>query len=206
VKRFRFRKSGLLLITVVALAAIGSALGVMAAESGNPEPGLVTMSNDGVPITPSPNVSKVLVHTKTNQGQLRLLGEREGLSFYKMVGTDRGSCFGIGYGIGNDAALNLISCSIFPNNKEPVLDSSVFEFDKQSGVSRWDQVQGWAADGVASIAVLDEAANVVAEKTVTGNIYAITRSELAGTTATKILARDTSGATVFEKDVPSDGD
>lgn len=198
-------KSKARLLTIVSVLVVAGAfaailVGRNVAVGASPSPpreDLERVSNAGTDVGPSARMQAVLERTGTAGGVVRNQGHRADKAFYRLTGTPRGTCYGIGFKTGAETDLNQIECgSTFPSTDQPILDASVIEED-QTGAVRVVEVQGWAADGVASVAVLDASDRVVAEARVSRNIYAIDAEALRSGDGVKLIARDRNGSVVY---------
>lgn len=187
-------------LTVAGLAVTATVAGLILsnqAASGPPPADLKAMSNPGVAASATERMRAVLERTATADGKLALLAERGDMRFYKIAGSEkRGTCFGMGQGSGKEAELNFLTCSeSAPDDELPVLDASVIE-QKPTGEIRFDQVAGWAADGIKAIKLLDSAGATVATAQVENNVYYLARVEMPAQ-AVKLAAVDKRGVTVW---------
>lgn len=183
---------------LVTCLAVAAALGLVSAtHSSTPPPGLVRVSNAGVDTPLSGPMATVVEHT-VKHADVRTLGRSGVATFYRLSNTAQGQCWAIGRGAGSAQTIGLITCSdVFPSAAQPLLDASVASANSQ-GV-RVEQVQGVAADGVASVAAVADDGTVVATAVVSKNIYRLDPEALAGGTAVKIEARGADEQLLFKK-------
>jgi hypothetical protein len=127
-----------------------------------------------------------------------LLGERNGHDFYRLATSSDGIC----YGVGNAKDAGFISCihGTFPTASYPILVSTLAG-STSPGASRSalhaSSVEGFAADGIASIDILDSDSKNVGGGPITGNIFSFAVSTTAA--GMTIIARDAAGAVVWSQ-------
>jgi hypothetical protein len=187
-------------LIVVALGIVATAaFAFIGVSSGTSTPGdLLTMHNGGVDIVLTQEMKSVLSRTKVS-GPAKLLGQVGEMRFYRISDTSRGSCYALGVQSGS---FNLLACpGTFPSDQLPLLDFSVAEKDLASGESRLDSVQGFAADGIATVTVSDNSGRSIAQTGTSDNLYHISRIDGNGM---KIVARDATGEVVYSKTVSSE--
>ena len=106
-------------------------------------------------------------------GRILIMGRRGGRAFYRIDAE----CFATGPAVPTTQSFTQIGCvPQFPSAVHPILDFTVFHNPGASGERRPTRLivyrsAGFAADGVARIAFVDEAGEVVAETPVVGNTY-----------------------------------
>jgi hypothetical protein len=121
---------------------------------------------------------------------LQLLDTRDGIAFYAARRADGTICVAVdstgGRGLGCD--LGSPAGAKFPSPQRPI-----FDFSRFSGGSR---LAGFAADGVARVALVDASGATIASAPVVANVYAA-----AGpfTGATGVEALDASGRVVYAR-------
>ena len=128
---------------------------------------------------------------------LQLLATRDGISFYAVRRADGHVCVAIDAapgagdhkGVGCDLGdPSLPGTPAFPSPQRPIIDFSRF-----SGGAR---LMGFAADGVASVDLLDADGNVIDSAPVIGNVY-VDANPPAGGAAVEAL--DSQGAVVVKR-------
>jgi hypothetical protein len=135
---------------------------------------------------------------------VRKLGERAGTAFYVGRSRSGGLCFGTGPATGPRPAFHLLACQgrqgVFPSQQMPIADFSPMRGHEGSNdVYVW-KLKGFAADGVAAVAVRD--ANGVLHSTpVTGNVYAT--NELPVIPAREIVALDSDERVLYAERLES---
>ena len=185
--------------------AISTALviGLGSAHASAPPKMADQMANAGDPVVASPEIQKVLTRTESAGAKIMLLAQRDGLSFYRIVGSSHGECFGIGHGIADSATLGYMSCDGgFGWQREPVKDASSWTYIRASGIVRFASVQGFATNGVKQIVVYNGSGGIVATTFVSRNVYSIPETALSTTVATKVVALGANGAVLFQNVVP----
>jgi hypothetical protein len=126
---------------------------------------------------------------------MQLVATRDGIDFYAARRSDGYLCFAIDAAPGSDAHKGL-GCDLgnpslpgtpaFPSPARPIFDFSRFS----------DKLAGFAADGVATVDLLDSAGNVIDSVPVTDNVYADANPPGGGAA---IEALDASGAVVYKR-------
>jgi hypothetical protein len=127
---------------------------------------------------------------------LTLLGTVGGRSIYR-VGDSAHACYGAGDA---DAAwpLGVIKCRnaapYFPSQKMPLFDFSMVGMDRGDAEMHYIRVEGVAADGVASVGLLDRDGATVERLPVHGNVYGA--ESLPTRNGVRLVALDASGHVV----------
>jgi hypothetical protein len=182
--------------TVAAAVAVILLVG-SGATGSTPGGSLGQMSNDGQPIEATPGQQKEL-HIV---GAVRAsrLAARRGRFFYRLLRSDGTVCYAVDRTNDPDRIGNTSCPAVagsFPSPGQPVLDLSVFESTSHVvGDTHVVAAQGFAADGVATVVLLDEAGRVVARAPAADNVYAL--DVPAGRVATTVVAYDSAHAEVF---------
>jgi hypothetical protein len=181
---------------LVAAAFLGAAISVPAVAFGDDIGGLLGFSAHGQPVatstTPFVHVSGLneALRELDFPATLQLLDRRDGISFYAARRPDGILCFAVdsdaGKGVGCD--LGSPGGAIFPSPERPIIDFSRF--------SNGARLAGFAADGVATVALVDAAGATLASAPVVDNVYA-DASPPAG--AVGVEARDTHGSVVYRR-------
>lgn len=154
---------------------------------------LLAVSAQGTSVALPPND----VRTKHLHGsgidELTLLGTIGGRSIYR-VGDSEHACYGAGNA---DAAwpLGVVSCRnappYFPSREMPLFDFSTAGMDRTDAEMHYIRVAGVAADGVASVGLLNRSGAMVERLRVQANIYGA--ESLPTTTGVRLVALDESG-------------
>lgn len=125
--------------------------------------------------------------------RLATVGDR---SYYRVDRTGGPDCFALGYTASTDRLFGQVECSAeFPSEGTPLLDSTVYH-----GNEVW-RVEGFAADGVASVALVGQDGNVLAGAPVTNNVYYF--NSLPSAPIKQIVARSAIGQTLMAISVPA---
>jgi len=124
-----------------------------------------------------------------------LLGSRNGRNYFRFTSTSGHDCFGTGRA-GSAWPIGVISCRTaapyFPSATEPILDVSVVGADAGDQRLHFYRVQGFAADGVGQINVLDAPGAIIDVVPVIDNVYDSGATPLPAA-AVEIEAVDASG-------------
>ena len=180
-----------------ALAATALVLLLRGTATASPPGGeLAQISNEGEPVDVATGQQQEL----QNVGAVSALriATRAGRAFYRLLRPDGTVCYAVDM-VGGDHLGNT-SCpeppTAFPTATNPVLDLTLFESTSHVlGDLHVVSAQGFAADGVKSVALLDGSGRVVARERTSGNVYAL--SVPAGRVATSVVAYDAKHAEVY---------
>ena len=185
-------------LAVVAAVAAGLAFFQLGGSATGSRRGgdLAQLSNEGQPIQPGKGQRQELANVDAVAASR--MASRAGRTFYRLVHADGSACYAVdttgGDHVGNTACPAI--GTTFPTASNAVLDLSVFESTShQPGDVQIVAAQGFAADGVRSVALLDHRGRVVARAPVAGNVYAIDIP--AGQSATTVVAYDARHAEVY---------
>ncbi|MGH2920925.1 MAG: hypothetical protein ACRDKU_02530 [Gaiellaceae bacterium] len=188
------------LLTVACLAA--ASLVAVAIATDNPAPThFDRLSNTGVPVTDVAAKDIEALQSSGGKGELRLLDEREGVMFFTAPALHGGLCFAVGPA--STKRISVLFCpgqeaaALFPSDDSPILDMSGKAFSNEGGVI-FLQLVGFAADGIADVAVIDSNGTRHAAA-VQRNVFA--RRMMPGESIQAIVALDASGKEVFRRDV-----
>jgi hypothetical protein len=180
------------LLLICAAALVGAALTLKAAAT--PEPpatGLSSLSARGVPVSPSPE-SKQLGLTN-----LTLLRRTNGRAFYRATRADGKTCYAAGAADAVGAVgFTLCGAQNFPSPEAPVFAAPEVGAER-TAPDDWQlfRVDGFAADGVARVAVENRDGEIVGEARVVDNVFAIVPSHGGGIGT--LTAYDAAGRVVF---------
>jgi hypothetical protein len=187
-----------LLLTAVAVAATALVLLLRGTTATGSPPGgeLAQISNGGQPI----ELGAGQQHEAENVGGVAAarMATRAGRAFYRLLRPDGTVCYAVD-SVGGDHVGNT-DCpepaTAFPTATNPVLDFTIFESTSHvPGDLHIVSAQGFAADGVKSVALLDRSGRVVARDRTTGNVYAL--DVPAGRVAISLAAYDARHVEVF---------
>jgi hypothetical protein len=126
-------------------------------------------------------------------GSVRLIAVRGTRRYYRITRRAGRDCFGIGATAASGDHFSVACSAAFPSPERPILDRSVFGADTGESL-HVITLEGFAADGVATIG-LENLAGVVARRIrVTGNVY---RLGAVPPGLVRIVALDTNGKVLF---------
>jgi hypothetical protein len=179
---------------LLAAALVAAAISLPAVAFADDIGGLLGFSTQGQPVATSDTsfTQVTRLHDALRElgfpSTLQLLDERDGISFYAARRADGTFCFAVdstaGKGVGCD--LGSPSGAVFPSPQRPIVDFSRF--------SHGARLAGFAADGIASVALVDASGATIASAPVVNNVYAVANPP-AG--AAGVEARDTHGTVVY---------
>lgn len=185
-------------IAVIAVGGVGAyaALGARGTSSAN-EASLSRVSSKGAPIAlPAGRARDDL--ERAGYGSVALIGSHGGRSILQISRTNGKPCYGSGkvnaaWPIGRFVCQN--GPSPFPSAQHPILDFSLAVASVGDRLPHYEQISGVAADGVATVNVLDEGGDILLKLPVSENSYSADTSSL-GAKAVELQAVDASGAVV----------
>jgi hypothetical protein len=185
-------------MTAVIVAATALVLLLRGTTATGSPPGgeLAQISNEGQPI----DLGAGQRQEAENVGGVAAarIATRAGRAFYRLLRPDGTVCYAVDL-VGGDHVGNT-DCperaTAFPTATNPVLDFTIFESTSHvPGDVHVVSAQGFAADGVKSVALLDRSGRVVARDRTSGNVYAV--DVPVGRTATTVVAYDAQHAEVY---------
>jgi hypothetical protein len=194
-----FRPRRRALAAMLATAVVGLPAVAFAGDIGS----LLGFSTPGQPVATSDTPFSTISGLNQAMSELgfpstlHLIASREGISFYAARRVDGHVCVAIDAapgaddhkGVGCDLGdPSLPGAPAFPSPERPIIDFSRF-----SGGTR---LMGFAADGVATVALLDAAGNVIDSAPVVDNVY-VDAHPPAGGAATEAL--DSHGAVIVKR-------
>jgi hypothetical protein len=178
----------------LAAAVAAAAIAVPAAAFAGDIGGLLGFSTSGEPVatsaTPFSQISGLnqALQELSVPSTLQLLATRDAITFYAARRPDGVVCFAVdtggGEGIGCD--LGSPSGARFPSPERPIIDFS------RAGT----QLAGFAADGVATVALVDATGATIATAPVIDNVYADANPPAGGV---GVEALDTHGAVIYRR-------
>jgi hypothetical protein len=164
---------------------------------------LKRVSNPGEPYRATLPRDEVLLQRLAKDGReigrTLIMGRRGDRAFYR-IGAE---CFATGPASPTMQSFGLIVCSpVFPSVARPIIDFTVFHSPGSSDEGRPTTLTvyasaGFAADGVAKVALVDEAGDVVAETAVVDNTYSFDPPPSGANL--RIAAFSTTGERIFEQ-------
>jgi hypothetical protein len=187
-------------------AGLGATVGVVAIVAGvmiatgsgqRPAPSLPLdrLSAAGAPIAIElPMDRRALVRMERTDSSIRIIAQHGQRSFYRVAGQS--DCYAVGPTVPTEYRLGQIGCAAnFPSPARPVLDFSIFAGPRSE--LRMTRGEGFAADGIASVALEDAAGAVLAESQVDKNTYAFADPPKAA--VARLVALDRDGHPVFTR-------
>lgn len=198
---------GRYLVAVVALAIVTIVAGTSAAARDNGRtgtPGFDAVSNHGADVTSRTQAGqRHALGLGAGSASVRFLGNRADVAFYEAVGADGGTCYATGPAVAAGAegkTLGGAACpraqgggETFPSARYPVLDLSTYEFVQGSAAPQLTRLAGVAADGVATVAVVDANGQLHAVP-IRNNLYG---SDIGAVTPSALVALNAGGKEVF---------
>ena len=186
-----------MLLIVVLVAGVATSLAIAIAVQGahgSSRADLSRFSARGRRITPSSGAAHAF---RVQSG--RLLAVRDGRAFYELDTAD-GRCFGVGSAASiGDPGGEACPREPFPSASRPTLDFSVYEGHTPS---RDDltlyRIEGFAADGVAAVGILNRAGQVALRVPVSDNVYVL--SHVPPGLSGVVVALDNGGAVISGPD------
>ena len=156
-------------------------------------PALSTVSAHGTKVAlPRNDIRTKRLHG-SHMDDLTLLGTIGGRNLYRVGGSAR-ACYGAGDA---DAAwpLGVIKCRnaapYFPSQEMPLFDFSMVGMDRGDAEMHYIRIEGVAADGVASVDLLDRNGATVERLPVHGNVYGA--ESVPTRNGVRLVALDASG-------------
>jgi hypothetical protein len=176
------------LMAALVAVAIGAPAAAFAGDIGD----LFGFSTDGQPVrtsaTPFAQISGLndALQDLAVPSTLRLLAQRDGIGFYAARRPDGVVCFAVDAGQSKAVGCDLGSPTgaRFPSPQRPIID-----FSRIGG-----RLAGFAADGVASVALVDAAGSTIATAPVVDNVYANADVASGGV---GVEALDAQGAVIY---------
>jgi hypothetical protein len=185
------RRTVLIFVVLCGIGAYSAVAIAVRGAHGSSRAALFRVSNRGVRITPSIGAR----HAFRVQS-VRLLAVREGRAFYDLSTAD-GQCFGVGSSARlGDPGGEVCPQATFPSAARPTLDFSVYEGQTADRDSlTLFRIEGFAADGVAAVGVVNRAGKIAWRVPVADNVYVLGHVPPGLTGA--IVALDARGAVIF---------
>lgn len=194
----------------VAIVAVGATFAVVgdrggaADTTGGTQAVLARISSaQATPQPPPDDVVAVMRRMGRQDITMTVLGRHHGRAYYRLeaaAGETPATCFGVGPAGGQPSLLGRVKCAHgFPSAARPVLDFSIVTGRLTPDLSSireeaLERAEGIVADGVASVALVDDRGAVVARANVIDNSYyfdSLPRGRAAG-----LLALDGNGRVV----------
>lgn len=193
----------IVLITLAASVAVAAAL-IRTHGSGSASGELLTVvGNKGGRVVWIDPKLRAGINRPVARGQrarvtrARLLAIRNNRRFLRIKNTAGSDCYAVARPEQERTGRFGMVCSqAFPSEEQPILDSSIFGADRKGEPIHAILVQGFAADGVAAIGLVDGSGTVRARVPVRGNVYYLDRLP-AGRFLTKLVALDEADKILF---------
>jgi hypothetical protein len=180
-------------LTAFLLAIAAAAAVATVARSGGSSSDLTRVSNRGHVTTRVAPATRRALRRVAAVGPVRTIAVRGARRYYRVSRRTGRDCFGIGTPSPAGDHFSLVCWDVFPSPEHPILDSSVF--GAQNGEPlRLITVEGFAADGVATIGLENPAGIVVRRIPVIGNVY---RLGAVPPGLTRVVAFDVTGKVLF---------
>ncbi len=181
---------------LLAAASVVAAISLPAVAVADDVAGLFGFSTQGQPIptgeTPFTRITELnrALEELGFPSTLQRLDQRDGISFYVTRRADGTFCFAVESEAGKGVACDVGSPTgaVFPSPQRPIIDFSRF--------SHGARLAGFAADGVARVALIDASGATIASAPVVRNVYA-DASPPAGAAGVEVLDRH--GTVVYRR-------
>jgi hypothetical protein len=187
-----------MLLALVLLCGLGASAAVVVAvraAHGSSRAGLFRVSNHGERI-PAGRAARQAFRAES----VRLLALRDGRAFYELDTAD-GRCFAVGSAsnLGDPGGEVCPRGAPFPSGLRPTLDFSIYEGQTSNrDEMRLFRIEGFAADGVAAVGVMNRAGHLAWRVPVASNVYELGRVPPGLTGA--IVALDAGGSVISGPD------
>lgn len=164
-------KRSLMIGAICVAVAAGVATVAVHRAHGSQREALWRMSNHGHNVSVGTRAKRAF---RINDAQL--LAVRDGRAFYRLQ-TQEGRCYGVGAAaaVGEPGGEACPSGTPFPSPFRPILDFSVYQGSVGTARSDLDvvRVEGFAADGIATVGILNRAGQVALRVPVSDNVYVL---------------------------------
>jgi hypothetical protein len=193
---------------------IGGGSPIGAAELSERDLAALSAAAHGIRLSRVP-VPKQALLDRIQGTAIRTIAERAGRAYFVVDKRDGSHCYAVGY-TGQADLFGQITCPIspaFPSPERPILDLAVYhgQFAPSGGGASpggmtcclW-RLEGFAADGVASVGVETASGTVEAVTPVQDNVY-IRTSKLPSEAVRAIVALDGNGDRVYTRCLARDG-
>jgi hypothetical protein len=168
------RRTAAVLIAVVALGASAAVL-LLWDDSGGVDKALARFSNRGQPIGMAVPERLGLPSWPKLTRRAILISERDGLRFVRLPRVDGSSCWATAERRSGLWHVAHYSCETglgrFPDPKQPIVFIGVVEPQLDTRLFVYRSFQGFAADGVKRVAVIDRKDRVVPVADVVDNVF-----------------------------------
>lgn len=188
--------------TIVMLTAVvvtGAAAVIFFPQSSQTSAGMTSIKTRGIPESFAASVPMKL----RRLGRPHVLANRNGKAFIRVTRSSAGSqqahessCWGLGTFARGKVAVSLLDCTPFPSAARPVLDEIGEEVvDRAKHRTSVLFIEGFAADGVAELRLVDSSGQITARAKVDDNVF-----DFAG-----VAGRDSRDATLVAVDAQGRG-
>jgi hypothetical protein len=174
------RRAAAVLALVLTLALVAGGVLLFRDDSGGIDESLAAFSNRGRPIEMAvPERVGPPSFPKLTRKAI-LIAERRGLRFLRLPRVDGSSCWATAERRFGLWQLTNYGCDVglgrFPDPKRPVLIVSQLEVLPETALTAYHSFQGFAADGVKRVAIIDARDRVVPVADVVGNVFYAART------------------------------
>lgn len=194
------RKARVELLVVTAAAVIAAsvlAVVLFAGSTGAVPPSPVSENGTPIDLSEISAPDKRALDSTGVDGNPRLLRILHGRAFYRFSGKAGDDCYATGSSAQAPVQFGTIACPKGFPTEQPILDQSVFKF-YPSGMVKPLALQGFAADRVARVAVVD-AGGTAYSTPVVNNVYFL--ANLPDVAVTRLVAFDASDTQIFSHDL-----
>jgi len=183
-----------LVAVLIAATAVAAGLTMKVAATPPPSNGdLGALGTKGVPVAPTADTKQA------GLASLLLLARTNGRAFYRATRADGAACFAAG-NADSPGRIGFLLCGAknFPSREVPVFAAPAIGAER-AAPEEWRllRVDGFATDGVARVAVTDEAGDVVGDVQVVDNVFSIVPSRRSG--IGDLRAYDAAGHVVYSQ-------
>jgi hypothetical protein len=180
-------------LTLPMLAVLFAAILVGGARSDPLRHNLASVSNRGHATHHVAPAMRRVLHRVGAVGAVRIMALRARRRYYRVGRRSGDDCYGVGARSSRGDHFSLVCSAAFPSRQQPILDTSVFGADAGESL-HVISVEGFAADGVATIGLENPAGLVARRIAVIGNVY---RLAVVPPGLTRLVAFDAQGNVLF---------
>lgn len=186
-----------MLIAVLAAGTVvvSGVAAAIAAGSGSTVPGYAISSGIKVSSNSLPSEDRQLLGELGATGTITKVGSLGGVAFYTVDTAGGGRCYG--FGSDSNGGLSL-GCATSPDLQQPISDMSIVALDPNDADHRFElrAFQGIAADGIASVGVVDRNGQLYSTPVVS-NVYRMASADVSRIQPAAFAAFDASGKRVY---------
>lgn len=129
-----------------------------------------------------------------------VLAEIAGKAFFRVERKGSSPCYGSGKLVGGKLSILMVDCTPFPSEKMPVLSEDVgVDASNPSGGGKLLFAEGFAADGVAEIRLVDGTGHVVSAAPVKENVFRLEGVAGLSQSGLKLIAVNREGNEVWSR-------